>query len=299
MRGPRGNGHPGRYQECRAKHIYSIYGKMKRKEVGVEEIYDVLAVRVLVESLHDCYLALGVVHSMWQPVAGEFDDYIAKRKSNLYQSLHTTVLGPQNRPVEVQIRTQEMNELAEYGVAAHWKYKENTKHSADFQEKIASLRRIFESHDEEAADAESFVENLKTDVFRDQVYVFTPRGDVIELPAGATPVDFAYRIHTEVGHSCRGAKVDGRIVALNTPLKTGQTVSVQTVSGDAGPSRDWLNPALGYTVSNRSRSKIKQWFRRQARSDAVRHGREVLDKQLRKLGLTKLPLASIPSALRV
>jgi GTP pyrophosphokinase len=280
--------------KSRTKHIYSIYRKMKRKELGADQIYDVLAVRVLVDELPQCYLALGAVHAMWPPLGGEFDDFIAKRKDNLYQSLHTTVLGPGKRPLEVQIRTHEMNELAEYGVAAHWKYKENSRHSADFQEKIATLRRILESHDADAPDAESFVEGLKTDVFSDQVYVFTPRGDVIEMPAGSTPVDFAYHIHSEVGHRCRGALVDNRIVALDRPLATGQTVSVITTKGPGGPSRDWLNPALGYVTSNRARSKIKQWFRRQARSEAVRAGREVLEKQLRKLGMTRMRLDEVP-----
>ena len=280
--------------KSRTKHTYSIYRKMRRKDLPAEQIYDVLALRVLVDELPQCYLTLGIVHAMWQPMVGEFDDFIAKRKANLYQSLHTTVLGPDNRPLEVQIRTHEMNELAEFGVAAHWKYKENTRHSADFQEKIATLRRLLESHDADAADAEAFVENLKTDVFSDQVYIFTPRGDVIELPAGSTPVDFAYQIHTEVGHRCRGAMVDNRMVALDTPLSTGQTVSIITARGAGGPSRDWLNPALGYVNSNRARAKIKQWFRRQARSDAIREGREVLERQLRKLGLTRLRLDEVP-----
>jgi RelA/SpoT family (p)ppGpp synthetase len=274
--------------KSRAKHITSIYRKMRRKELPAEQIYDVLALRVLVDEVATCYLTLGVVHTLWQPVEGEFDDYIAKRKNNLYQSLHTSVLGPDGRPLEVQIRTREMDEVAEYGVAAHWKYKENTRHSADFQEKIAALRRIFESHDEAAADAEAFVESLKTDVFADQVYVVTPKGDVIDLPKGSTAIDFAYRIHTEVGHRCRGALVDGRMVGLDTPLQTGQKVSIITAPGEAGPSRDWLNPVLGYTASSRARDKIRQWFRRQQRSDAIRDGREVLERCLRKLGLTRI-----------
>ncbi len=274
--------------KSRAKHIASIYRKMRRKDLPAEQIYDVLALRVLVDEVATCYLALGVVHTLWPPVGGEFDDYIAKRKNNLYQSLHTTVLGPAGSPLEVQIRTREMDELAEYGVAAHWKYKENTSHSVDFQEKIAALRRIFESHDEEAPDAESFVESLKTDVFADQVYVLTPKGDVIELPKGSTAIDFAYHIHTEVGHRCRGALVDGRMVSLDTALQTGQRVSIVTAPGEAGPSRDWLNPALGYTASSRARDKIRQWFRRQQRADAIREGREVLERCLRKLGLTRI-----------
>jgi GTP pyrophosphokinase len=272
----------------RTKHIYSIYRKMLRKDLPAEEIYDVLAVRVLVDRVADCYLALGVVHTLWRPLEAEFDDYIAKKKSNLYQSLHTTVLGPGNRPLEVQIRTHEMHELAEYGVAAHWLYKEGSPRAREIDEKVAALRRILESHNEDAADAQAFVEGLKTDVFRDQVYVFTPDGDVIELPAGATPVDFAYYIHTEVGHRCRGALVNGRMVPLDTPLRTGQTVKIVTAKGAAGPSRDWLNPALGFIASSRARAKIKQWFRRQARSEAIGEGRDALERQLRKLGLTKV-----------
>ena len=272
----------------RTKHYYSIYRKMQRKGVDAHDIYDVLAVRIIVDEVAQCYLALGVVHSMWLPMEGEFDDYIGKRKDNLYQSLHSTVIGPGNRPLEVQIRTKAMDEVAEYGVAAHWMYKENTTSAPEIEEKIAALRRLLKSQYEEAADAESFVEGLKTDVFRDQVYVFTPQGEVMELPAGSTPIDFAYQIHTEVGHRCRGALVNGRMVALDTPLQTGQTVKIITARGDAGPSRDWLNPELGYVASSRARSKIRQWFRRQAQSEAVAEGREVLDRQLRRLGLTKI-----------
>jgi RelA/SpoT family (p)ppGpp synthetase len=279
--------------KSRTKHFYSIYRKMREKSVGAEQVYDVLAVRVLVDEVPQCYLALGVVHAMWPPMSGEFDDYIAKRKDNLYQSLHTTVFGPGNRPLEVQIRTHEMDEVAEHGVAAHWKYKENTRHSAAFEEKITALRRLLQAHNEDTADAQAFVESLKTDVFRDQVYVFTPKGKVIELPAGSTPVDFAYQIHTEVGHRCRGAIVNDKLVALDTPLQTGQTVSINTAKGAVGPSRDWLNPALGYVASSRARSKIKQWFRRQRRSEAIREGRGVVELQLRKLGLTRMRLDDI------
>ncbi len=273
----------------RAKHMHSIWRKMERKELHADEILDVLALRVLVDTIGDCYSALGVVHSLWQPIEGEFDDYIAKKKPNLYQSLHTTVLGPGKQPLEVQIRTKAMHEVAEYGVAAHWMYKENARLSEEVQEQIAALRRRLESHDEDAPDALAFVEGLKTDVFRDQVYVFTPRNRVIELPVGATPIDFAYHIHTEVGHRCRGATVDGRMVPLNTPLQTGQVVRIVTAKGDAvGPSRDWANPSLGFVVSNRGRAKIKQYFRRQAHGEAIRSGREVLEQQLRKLGMTKV-----------
>ena len=274
---------------ARAKHMHSIWRKMERKELHADQILDVLALRVLVDTVNDCYQALGVVHALWTPIAGEFDDYIATKKPNLYQSLHTAVVGPGQYPLEVQIRTHAMHEVAEYGVAAHWMYKENTRLSEEIQEQIAILRRRLESHDENAADALAFVEGLKTDVFRDQAYVFTPRGQVIELPVGATPIDFAYHIHTEVGHRCRGAMVDGRMVPLNTPLQTGQTVRIITAKGDGvGPSRDWANPSLGFVVSDRSRAKIKQYFRRQAQGEAIRSGREVLEQQLRKLGMTKV-----------
>ncbi len=221
-------------------------------------------------------------------MAGEFDDYIAKKKSNLYQSLHTSVLGPGNRPLEVQIRTRDMDEVAEYGVAAHWMYKEDNHRARELEERVAALRRILESHNEDAADAQAFIEGLKTDVFRDQVYVFTPNGDVIELPAGSTPMDFAYHVHTEIGHRCRGAMVNDRMVALDTPLQTGQTVKVITAKGEAGPSRDWLNPNLGFVISNRARNKIRQWFRRQQRSQSIHDGREILERQLRRLGLTRV-----------
>jgi GTP pyrophosphokinase len=272
----------------RTKHTYSIYRKMQRKDLSAEEVYDVLAVRVIVAEPSQCYLALGMVHAMWPPLPGGFDDYIAKQKTNLYQSLHTTVYGPGNRPLEVQIRTGEMHEMAEYGVAAHWVYKEDSPRALEVQAKIASLRKLLKSHSDDAVDADAFVEGLKTDVFRDQVYVFTPKGAVIELPAGSTPVDFAYHIHTEVGHRCRGAIVSGKMEPLDYQLQTGQTVRIIAAKGEVGPSRDWLNPALGYVASARARAKIKQWFRRQARAAAIREGREVVERRLRKLGLTKV-----------
>jgi GTP diphosphokinase / guanosine-3',5'-bis(diphosphate) 3'-diphosphatase len=272
----------------RTKHLHSIYRKMIRKGAGAKQVYDVLAMRVIVGDVGQCYLALGVVHTLWTPIEGEFDDFIAKRKTNLYQSLHTTVLGPGNRPLEVQLRTKEMDEVAEYGLAAHWKYKENTKTDPEIEKKIAALRRLVRSQDQHAADAEAFVENLKTDVFKDQVYVFTPNAKVIELPAGSTPIDFAYRIHTEVGHRCRGATVDDALVALDTPLVTGQTVRIMTAKGAGGPSRDWLNPELGYVASSRARDAIRAWFRKQVRDQAVHDGRDLLDRQLRRLGITRV-----------
>jgi GTP diphosphokinase / guanosine-3',5'-bis(diphosphate) 3'-diphosphatase len=274
--------------QARAKHIYSIHRKMQRKDVPAEQIYDALAVRMLVETTAQCYVALGVVHTLWPPMPGQFDDYIAKKKDNLYQSLHTSVWGPGNRPLEVQIRTHEMHRVAEHGVAAHWLYKEDNRRAREIEERVAALRRILESHDEDAVDAQAFIEGLKTDVFRDQVYVFTPNGAVIELPTGATPVDFAYHVHTEIGHRCRGAMVNGKMVALDTPLSTGQTVKIITAKGEAGPSRDWLNPNLGYVSSNRARNMIKQWFRRQQKGQSVQEGREILERQLRRLGMTKL-----------
>ena len=198
------------------------------------------------------------------------------------------MLGPGNRPLEVQIRTHNMHEVAEYGVAAHWMYKESDERARDMEHEVAALRRLLQSYNEDSTDAQSFIESLKTDVFREQVYVLTPKGAVMELPAGSTPIDFAYHIHTEVGHRCRGALVDGRLVALDTPLQTSQTVKIITAKGNVGPSRDWLNPELAYVVSHRARAKVRQWFRRQARGEAIAAGRDVLERQLRKLGLTRL-----------
>ena len=270
----------------RPKHIYSIYTKMKRKGVSFEEVYDVHAVRVIVRTVKDCYTTLGIVHDMWTPIPGEFDDYIAAPKENLYQSLHTAVRLPgEGSPLEVQIRTEEMHQVAEYGIAAHWRYKERRRRDESLERKIAWLRQQLESH-RELDDAEEFVESVKADLLPEQVYVFTPRNDVIELPAGATPVDFAYRIHTEVGHRCRGARVNGRMVPLNTPLKTGDRVEIITAK-QGGPSRDWLNPALGYVRTSRARAKIRQWFRKRERAENIARGREVLEREMRKLGLTK------------
>jgi len=270
----------------RPKHIYSIYSKMQRKGVSFEEVYDVHAVRVIVRTVKDCYHTLGIVHDMWNPIPGEFDDYIATPKENLYQSLHTAVRLPgEGSPLEVQIRTEEMHQVAEYGIAAHWRYKERRQRDESLERKIAWLRQQLESH-QELDDAEEFVESVKEDLLPEQVYVFTPQNDVIELPAGATPIDFAYRIHTEVGHRCRGARVNGRMVPLNTPLKTADRVEIITAK-QGGPSRDWLNPALGYVRTSRARAKIRQWFRKRERAENIAHGREVLDREMRKLGLTK------------
>ena len=269
----------------RPKHIYSVYKKMQtyvqqNKEVG--EIYDLFALRVLVNEVPDCYAAVGVVHSKWRPLPGQFDDYIATPKDNLYQSLHTAVLCEGAAPVEVQIRTREMHQLSEYGVAAHWLYKEGRATDTRFEEKMTWLRQLLEWQ-RDVSGAEEFVESFKTDVFKDQVYVYTPKGDLKELPAGATPLDFAYRVHTEVGHRCIGAKVNGKLVALQYELNNGDTVEIMTSKTVRGPSLDWLNPDLGYVKTGSAQGKVRQWFNRQTRRDNVDSGREIAHKQLRRL----------------
>jgi GTP pyrophosphokinase len=267
----------------RPKHIYSIYRKMHRKSVDFDQIYDVRAVRVLVETVRDCYAALGVIHNIWRPIPGEFDDYIATPKDNMYRSLHTAVVGPEGKPLEVQIRTYEMHYTAELGIAAHWRYKEGHKQDPVFDNKIAWLRQLMEWR-QEVTDAHEFIDSLKTDVFQDRVYSFTPRGDILDLPSGSTPIDFAYHIHTEVGHRCRGAKVNGRLVGLDYQLRNGDQVEILTAKR-GGPSRDWLNPHLGYIKTSRARSKIRQWFKRQNREENIVQGREVLERELKRLGL--------------
>ncbi len=271
----------------RAKHIYSIYQKMQRYVAegrSPNEIYDLLAVRVLVDTVPDCYKALGVVHGLWTPIPGTFDDYIAKPKESMYQSLHTTVMGPGGRPLEVQIRTHGMHRVAEYGVAAHWRYKEGSGSDARYQERLAWLRQLLEWH-RELAGATELVEAVKTDIFQDQVYVFTPKGEVKELARGATPIDFAYLIHTDLGHSCVGARVNGRLVPLNYQLQNGDVVEIITSKTSRGPSRDWLNPHLGYVRTSHARQKIRQWFKRQERAENIARGREMLERELKRLGL--------------
>ncbi|MGQ9676726.1 MAG: RelA/SpoT family protein [Chloroflexota bacterium] len=277
----------------RPKHIYSIYRKMQQRGVRFAQIYDLLAVRVLVNEIPDCYSALGIVHSLWHPLPGQFDDYIAMPKESLYQSLHTTVLGPGGRPLEIQIRTHEMHRLAEFGVAAHWRYKEGSKRDVKFEEKVAWLRQLMDWQKEVAGGAQEFVESLKTDVFQDQVYVFTPKGEIKELPNGATPVDFAYRIHTDVGHRCIGAKVNGRLVALDSKLRTGDIVEILTTKGPKGPSRDWLNPSLNYVKTAHARDKIRQWFKRQLREENIARGRDLLEKELKRFNLGQEKLEEI------
>ncbi|MBL9103992.1 MAG: bifunctional (p)ppGpp synthetase/guanosine-3',5'-bis(diphosphate) 3'-pyrophosphohydrolase [Myxococcales bacterium] len=269
----------------RPKHIYSIYKKMQRKRVGFDEIYDVSAVRVLVDTIPSCYAVLGVVHSLWTPISGEFDDYIAKPKSNGYQSLHTAIVGPGRRPLEVQIRTHEMHQFGEYGVAAHWAYKENRRAGRLADEKFNWLRQIMD-WGKEVTDPRELVESLKVDIFHDQVYVFTPGGDVIDLPLGATPVDFAYRIHTNVGHRTRGALVNGQIVPLDHKLATGDRVEILTQKA-MQPSRDWLSPQAGYVHTSGARQKIRQWFRLQGREAAIQQGRESLEREFRRIGIDR------------
>jgi len=272
----------------RPKHIYSIYQKMERytalgKRFG--DIHDLFALRVLVNSVADCYTALGILHNLWHPLPGEFDDYIANPKDNGYQSLHTTVMSWGGTPMEVQIRTHEMHRFAEYGVAAHWRYKEGARPDIGYEEKIAWLRQLVEWQ-RELSGAEEFLESVKTDIFIDQVFVFTPKGEIRDLPKGATPLDFAYRIHTDLGHRCIGAKVNGRLVPLNYQLKNGDTVEILTTKLERGPSRDWLNPNLGYVNTSHAREKIRQWFKRQERTQNIREGQELLEKELRRLGLS-------------
>jgi GTP pyrophosphokinase len=268
----------------RPKNFYSIYRKMQRQNKPLNEIYDIHAVRVLVDTVKDCYGALGVVHTLWKPMPGRFKDYIAMPKANMYQSLHTTVIGPAGRPVEVQIRTYEMHNVAEYGIAAHWKYKEgkvgldNSSASREVDKRLNWMRQMLDWQ-KEVSDASEFVENVKGDLFGEQsVFVFTPAGDVIELPYGSTPIDFAYRVHTQVGHQCVGAKVDGRIVQLDTTLQNGNIVEILTTRG-TGPSRDWLK----IVKTNQAKNKIRQWFRKEGRDEfAVQKGRSMLEKEALK-----------------
>ncbi|NPV66801.1 MAG: bifunctional (p)ppGpp synthetase/guanosine-3',5'-bis(diphosphate) 3'-pyrophosphohydrolase [Anaerolineae bacterium] len=270
----------------RPKHIYSIYRKMQRKDVSYEQVYDIRAVRVLVDDIPTCYQVLGLVHSIWRPIAGQFDDYIAAPKDNFYQSLHTTVHDEQGRSLEVQIRTWEMHRNAEYGIAAHWRYKEGSKRENEaFERHINYLRYLmaFKDEDEEIKDATEFMNTLKSEVFQDRVYAFTPKGDIVDLPAGATPVDFAYYIHTEIGNRCRGAKVNGALVGLDYKLRTGDRVEILTAKR-GGPSLDWLSPHMGYTATTRARSKIRQWFRKQNRDNNIAAGRVALDRELKRLG---------------
>ncbi|HQU37830.1 MAG TPA: bifunctional (p)ppGpp synthetase/guanosine-3',5'-bis(diphosphate) 3'-pyrophosphohydrolase, partial [Anaerolineales bacterium] len=270
----------------RPKHIYSIFKKMATKGKSFDLVRDVRAMRLLVQDIPSCYAALGVIHTTWRPIPGEFDDYIAAPKENFYQSLHTAVIYEDGRPLEIQIRTQEMHENAEYGIAAHWKYKEGAKRDKSYEQRINWLRNMMEWKTD-VHDATEFVESMKSDVFQDRVYVFTPRGDIYDLAAGSTPIDFAYHVHTDIGHRCRGARVNGKLVPLQQELKTGDQVEILTAKR-GGPSRDWLNPNLGLVKTQRARSKVKAWFKKQEDEQNLAQGRAGLERELSRLGISEL-----------
>jgi len=267
----------------RSKHIYSIYRKMVDKDKPFEMVRDLRGVRLIVPDIPTCYAMLGIIHTHWRPIPNEFDDYIAAPKDNFYQSLHTAVLYDDGKPLEVQIRTPEMDQNAEYGIAAHWRYKEKGPIDEQYEQRINWLKKLMEWR-QEVEDANEFVDGMRTDVFQDRVYVFTPRGDIIDLPAGATPIDFAYTVHTEIGHRCRGAKVNGKLVTLDYTLKTGDQVEILAAK-QGGPSRDWLNPTLGLVKTQRARSKIRAWFKHLNREQNLAQGKEILDRELKRLGL--------------
>ncbi|HSQ90355.1 bifunctional (p)ppGpp synthetase/guanosine-3',5'-bis(diphosphate) 3'-pyrophosphohydrolase [Romboutsia sp.] len=266
----------------RPKHFYSIYSKMKNKNKDFEEIYDLTAVRIIVDTVKDCYAVLGMVHTLWKPIPGRFKDYIAMPKPNMYQSLHTTVIGPDGEPVEIQIRTKEMHNIAEYGIAAHWKYKEGNANEGqhNVEEKLQWLRQMME-WEKDLKDPQEFLDALKDDVFSSQVYVFTPKGDVVELPAGATPIDFAYRVHTNVGNKCVGAKIDGRIVTIDYKLQNGNIVEILTSANSNGPSRDWLS----IVKTPNAKSRIRQWFKKERREENLERGNLILEKEFKKYSL--------------
>ncbi|MEW5892366.1 MAG: bifunctional (p)ppGpp synthetase/guanosine-3',5'-bis(diphosphate) 3'-pyrophosphohydrolase [Pseudomonadota bacterium] len=279
----------------RPKHIASILAKMRKKQLSFEEVYDVRAVRVLVRDVKDCYHVLGLVHHLWQPIPGQFDDYISRPKGNGYRSLHTAVIGPEDKALEVQIRTFDMHQEAELGMAAHWRYKEGGG-GEKLQEKIAWLRQLL-AWKNELADSAELAEQFKTELVHDEVYALTPQGRVVALAAGATPIDFAYAVHTDLGHRCRGAKVDGVLVPLDTPLKTGQRVEILTTK-EGGPSRDWLNPALGFLKTSRARAKVRQWFRQQDLDTHIHEGRETVEREIQRLGLINVNLEKLAARLK-
>ena len=269
----------------RPKHIYSIWSKMRKKDVEFSEVYDIRALRIIVDDLKDCYTALGIVHNLWSPISREFDDYISNPKGNYYRSLHTAVRCPDGRSLEIQIRTWDMHKHAELGVAAHWRYKEGKRHAEnDYDEKIAWLRQLLTWKDE-VADSSDWISHYKQAALDETLYVITPQGRVVDLPQGATAVDFAYRVHTDLGHRCRGAKVDGQLVTLNTPLETGQRVEIVTTK-QGGPSRDWLNPALGYIHTKSARTKVRNWFSTLALEETLAEGRALVAKELQRAGQT-------------
>ena len=271
----------------RPKGIYSIYQKMQKyatqgKEIS--DIHDLYALRVLVDDKGGCYKALGIAHELWSPIPGQFDDYIANPKENLYQALHTTVICEDGKPLEVQIKTSDMHHISEYGVAAHWRYKEGKASDLHFEQKMTWLRQLLEWQ-RDATGTDEFIESVRQDIFHDQVFVYTPKGHIIELTAGSTPIDFAYKIHTELGHRCIGSKVNGRLVALDTVLQNGDTVEIMNSKSERGPSPDWLNPRLGYVHSPGTREKVRQWFRRQAKETNISRGKEILRRELRRMNL--------------
>jgi len=280
----------------RPKHLYSIWKKMSRKAVGLNQIFDTRAVRIMVKDIATCYSALGIVHTIWQHIPKEFDDYITTPKGNAYQSLHTAVVGPDRKTLEIQIRTHDMHEHAELGVAAHWRYKEGTKSDTAFEKKIAWLRQILEWRDEES-DAGAFIHRFKAEIFEDRVFVLTPKGTIVDLPAGATPLDFAYYVHTDVGHRCRGAKVDGRIVPLTYTLKNGQQIEILTTR-HSQPSRDWLNINLGYLKTSRARNKARSWFKQQDFDQNVTAGRSNVEYELSKLGIRQVSHEEVSKRLK-
>ncbi len=272
----------------RPKHLYSIHKKMQRKGAVFGEIYDVYAIRLLVDDVRDCYAALGVVHALWRPIPGQFDDYIAVPKGNGYQSLHTAVIALDGKPLEIQIRTHAMHQVSEVGIAAHWRYKEGSRAERDYDAKLAWLRQLMDWQ-REVSDATEFVEGIKLDLFQDQVFVFTPKGDIKDLPAGATPLDFAYRIHTDVGHRTIGSKVNNRLVPLDYRLQNGDIVEIVTTKGEHGPSRDWLT----IVRTSHAREKIRQWFKKKDRDENIVHGRETLERELRRLARTSMGAVGI------
>ena len=281
----------------RAKHIYSIWRKMQRKNIEFSQVYDVRAVRILVPELTDCYTALGIVHGLWRNIPQEFDDYIATPKENGYRSLHTAVIGPEGKVVEIQIRTFAMHDEAELGVCAHWLYKGTDVNSngSSYDDKLAWLRQVLEWHDE-VGDGVEFVNQVKSDAEQDRIYVFTPEGHVVDLPNGATPIDFAYRVHTEVGNTCRGAKIHGRIVPLTYGLQTGDQVSIMTSKGGA-PSRDWMNPNLGYVNAGRTRAKISHYFKQLDKDKNATAGRQLVEREMRRMAITGLDYNQIAAAI--
>lgn len=272
----------------RPKGIYSIYQKINKYESQgkeISDIYDLYALRVLVNDKADCYKALGIVHELWSPMPGQFDDYIANPKENMYQALHTTVNCEDGKPLEVQIKTDEMHQFSEYGIAAHWRYKEGKAKDNIFEEKMTWLRQLLEWQ-REATGTDEFIESVKQDIFHDQVFVYTPKGDIVELSSGSTPIDFAYKIHTQLGHRCVGGKVNGRLVGLDTVLQNGDTIEIMTTKTERGPSPDWLNPSLGYVNSASGRGKVRQWFKQQARDSNISRGKDILRREIRRMNLT-------------